>query len=180
MCYVCSFPHKNVRFNVSVNTQLIFYNSWGRQQNFWQVGHTDVDWQYNPPDYWNHQLTHNSFFITLGGDNKTFDKLATLMLTGSTTHQITGIIMQCQPLRNAVKFLFLKNVNVQCQSNLCNRSPEKSSVLLTPPTQGIEAAVNYVPDVLYVLAAIAVLNVKDNSEQQIASLCTAYGILMFT
>ena len=23
------------------------------------------------------QLTHNSFFITLGGDNKTFDKLAT-------------------------------------------------------------------------------------------------------
>ena len=81
------------------------------------------------------QLTHNSFFITLGGDNKTFDKLATLMLTGSTTHQITEIIMQCQPLRNAVKFLFLKNVNVQCQSNLCNRSPEKSSVLLTPPTK---------------------------------------------
>ena len=95
LCYVCSFPHKNVRFNVSVNTQLIFYNSWG--------------------------------------DNKTFDKLATLMLTGSTTHQITEIIMQCQPLRNAVKFLFLKNV--QCQSNLCNRSPEKSSVLLTPPTK---------------------------------------------
>ena len=115
------------------------------------------------------QLTHNSFFITLGGDNKTFDKLATLMLTGSTTHQISEIIMQCQPLRNAVKYLFLKNV--QCQSNLCNRSPEKSSVLLTP---------NYVPDVLYVLAAIAVLNVKDNREQQIASLCTAYGILMFT
>ena len=46
---------------------------------------------------------HNSIFITLGGDNKTFDKLATLMLTGSTTHQITEIIMQFQPLRNAVK-----------------------------------------------------------------------------
>ena len=49
------------------------------------------------------KLTHNSIFITLGGDNKTFDKLATLMLTGSTTHQIAEIIMQCQPLRNAVK-----------------------------------------------------------------------------
>ena len=48
------------------------------------------------------KLTHNSIFITLG-DNKTFDKLATLMLTGSTTHQITEIIMQYQPLRNAVK-----------------------------------------------------------------------------
>ena len=39
------------------------------------------------------KFTHNSIFITLGGDNKTFDKLATLMLTGSTTHQITEIIM---------------------------------------------------------------------------------------
>jgi len=37
-----------------------------------------------------------------------------------------------------------------------------------------------VPDVLDVLAAIAVPNVKVNSEQQSAPLCTAYGILMFT
>jgi len=65
---------------------------------------------------------------------KTVDKLATLMLTGSTTHQIAEIIMQCQPLRNVVKCLFLKDVNEQCQS-LCNRSAEKSSVLGTPPTK---------------------------------------------
>ena len=38
----------------------------------------------------------------------------------------------------------------------------------------------HVPDVLDVLAAIAVPNVKVNSEQQIAPLCTAYGILMST
>ena len=37
-----------------------------------------------------------------------------------------------------------------------------------------------VPDVLDVLATIAVPNVKVSSEQQIAPLCTAYGILMFT
>ena len=37
-----------------------------------------------------------------------------------------------------------------------------------------------VPDVLDVLAATAVPNVKVNSEQQSAPLCTAYGILMFT
>ena len=37
-----------------------------------------------------------------------------------------------------------------------------------------------VPDVLDVLATIAVPNVKDNSEQQIVPLCTVYGILMFT
>ena len=37
-----------------------------------------------------------------------------------------------------------------------------------------------VPDVLDVLAAIAVPNVKVNSEQQSAPLCIAYGILMFT
>ena len=66
---------------------------------------------------------------------KTVDKSATLMLTGSTTHQIAEIIMQiCQPLRNVVKCLFLKDVNEQCQS-LCNRSAEKSSVLGTPPTK---------------------------------------------
>ena len=38
----------------------------------------------------------------------------------------------------------------------------------------------HVPDVLDVLATIAVPNVKVSSEQQIAPLCTAYGILMFT
>ena len=39
-----------------------------------------------------------------------------------------------------------------------------------------------VPDVLYVLVAVGIPNVRahEDSEKQIASLCTAYGILMFT
>ena len=56
------------------------------------------------------------------------------MLTGCTTHQIAEIIMQCRPLRNAVKCLFLNDVNEQCQK-LCNRSAENSSVLRTPPSK---------------------------------------------
>ena len=65
---------------------------------------------------------------------KTADTLATLMLTGCTTHQIAEIIMQCQPLRNAIKCFFLKDVNEQCQK-LCNRSAENSSVLRIPPSK---------------------------------------------
>lgn len=65
---------------------------------------------------------------------KTVDTLATLMLTGCTTHQIAEIIMQCQPLRNAIKFFFLKDVNEQCQK-LCNRSAENSSLLCIPPSK---------------------------------------------
>ena len=65
---------------------------------------------------------------------KTVDTLATLMLTGCTTHQIAEIIMQCQPLRNAIKFFFLKDVNEQCQK-LCNRSAENSSLLRIPPSK---------------------------------------------
>ena len=42
--------------------------------------------------------------------------------------------MQCRPLRNAVKCLFLNDVNEQCQK-LCNRSAENSSVLRTPPSK---------------------------------------------
>ena len=53
------------------------------------------------------------------------------MYTGATTHQIVKVVMQCQPLRNAVKSLFLKDVNEQCQK-LCNKSDKNSSVLLTP------------------------------------------------
>lgn len=59
---------------------------------------------------------------------KIVDTLATLMLTGCTTHQIAEIIMQCQPLRNAIKCFFWKDVNEQCQG-LFNRSAENSSVL---------------------------------------------------
>ena len=65
---------------------------------------------------------------------KTVDTLAMLMLTGSTTHQVAEIIMQCLPLRNTVKCLFLNDVNEQCQK-LCNRSAENSSVLRTPPSK---------------------------------------------
>ena len=42
--------------------------------------------------------------------------------------------MQCRPLRNAVKCLFLNDVNEQCQK-ICNRSAENSSVLRTPPSK---------------------------------------------
>ena len=65
---------------------------------------------------------------------KTVDTLATLMLTGCTTHQIPEIIMQCKPLRNAIKFFFLKDVNEQCKK-LCNRSAENSSLLHIPPSK---------------------------------------------
>ena len=56
------------------------------------------------------------------------------MLSGCTTHQIAEIITQCRPLRNAVKCLFLNDVNEECQK-LCNRSAENSSVLRTPPSK---------------------------------------------
>ncbi|KAK2569818.1 hypothetical protein P5673_005669 [Acropora cervicornis] len=123
---------------------------------------------------------------------KTVDTLATLMLTGCTTHQIAEIIMQCQPLRNAIKFFFLKDVNEQCQK-LCNRSAENSSLLRIPPSKHkelknfswekvITEMMEHVPDVLDVLVAVGIPNVKahEDSKKQIAPLCTAYGILMFT
>lgn len=59
------------------------------------------------------------------------DKMLTLISTGGTLYQIAKIVMQYQPLRNAVKSIFLEDVNEQCQT-LCNRSAEKSSVLRTP------------------------------------------------
>ncbi|XP_074612567.1 uncharacterized protein LOC141866909 isoform X2 [Acropora palmata] len=114
------------------------------------------------------------------------------MLTGCTTHQIAEIIMQCQPLRNAIKFFFLKGVNEQCQK-LCNRSAENSSLLPIPLSKHkelknfswekvITEMMEHVPDVLDVLVAVGIPNVKahEDSKKQIAPLCTAYGILMFT
>lgn len=58
------------------------------------------------------------------------DKMAEKIFTAATTHQIAEIAMQCQPLRNSVKPLFLNDVNEQCQK-LCNESADNSSVLLS-------------------------------------------------
>lgn len=57
------------------------------------------------------------------------DEIVTLMYTGATNQQNAKVVMLCQPLRNAVKSLFLKDVNEQCQK-LCNNSDKNSSILL--------------------------------------------------
>ena len=46
----------------------------------------------------------------------------------------------------------------------------------------ITEMMEHVPDVLNVLVAVGIPNVKahEDSKKQIAPLCTAYGILMFT
>ena len=60
--------------------------------------------------------------------------LATMIATGSTSHQIGEIVMQDSDLRDSVKALLLKDVDEQCKK-LCKKSEECSSVLRVPQSK---------------------------------------------
>ena len=103
-------------------------------------------------------------------------------------HQIAEAIMKILLLRNAVKNVFLKDVNSQCE-RLRVRTTCQSSVLREPcknPKSLVEFKWETIltemkeraPDVLDFLVAMAVPKLKGNDGRQIMPLCTAYGILM--
>lgn len=103
-------------------------------------------------------------------------------------HQIAEAVMKIPLLRNAVKNVFLKDVDLQCEK-LCVRTTGQPSVLREPcknPKSLVEFKWETIltemkeraPDVLDFLVAMAVPKLKGNDGRQIMPLCTAYGILM--
>lgn len=58
-------------------------------------------------------------------------QLTRMIATGSTPQQIGEIVMQNEDLRNAMKAVFLKDLDEQCRK-LCNKSDQNSSVLRVP------------------------------------------------
>ncbi|XP_067016472.1 uncharacterized protein [Acropora muricata] len=103
-------------------------------------------------------------------------------------------------LRDAVKAVFLMDINDQCKK-LCRKSDDSSSVLRGLPRPKHKVFIKlysssiiawnvshgrvlsltemkqHAPDVLDVLATIAVPEIKEHAaEQKIPPLCTAYGI----
>lgn len=103
-------------------------------------------------------------------------------------HQIAEVVMKIPLLRNAVKNVFLKDVDSQCEK-LCVRTTGQPSVLrelCKNPKSLVEFKWETIltemkeraPDVLDFLVAMAVPKLKGNDGRQILPLCTAYGILM--
>lgn len=97
-------------------------------------------------------------------------------------------VMKISSLRNAIKGLYLKEVDDQC-TKLCARSHAEPSVLRVPTSQhkflvdfswdNIMAEMKErAPDVLDFLVAMAVPKLKGSDGRQVMPLCTAYGILM--
>lgn len=96
--------------------------------------------------------------------------------------------MGISSLRNAIKNVFLKEVDAQCTS-LCARKSAQPSVLRVPGEHHktlVEFRWNDIltemkeraPDVLDFMVATAVPKLKGNDGRQIMPICTAYGILM--
>ena len=96
--------------------------------------------------------------------------------------------MNIPSLRNAVKNIFLKEVDLQC-GKLCARRSAQPSVL-REPSRNPKSLVEFqwetilsemkerAPDVLDFMVAMAVPKLKGNDGRQVMPLCTAYGILM--
>lgn len=96
--------------------------------------------------------------------------------------------MNIPSLRNAVKNIFLKEVDAQCRK-LCARTSAQPSVL-REPSRNPKSLVEFqwetilsemkerAPDVLDFMVAMAVPKLKGNDGRQVMPLCTAYGILM--
>lgn len=103
-------------------------------------------------------------------------------------YTVAEAAMKISSLRNAMKNVFLKEVDKQC-SNLCARKCAQPSVLRVPSEHHkslVEFQWNSIltemkegaPDVLDFMVTMAVPQLKGNDGRQIMPLCTAYGILM--
>ena len=103
-------------------------------------------------------------------------------------YEVAEAAMRISSLRNAIKNVFLKEVDKQC-SNLCARKRVQPSVLRVPSEHHkslVEFRWNNIltemkeraPDVLDFMVAMAVPQLKGSDGRQIMPLCTAYGILM--
>ena len=103
-------------------------------------------------------------------------------------YEVAEAAMKIPSLRNAVKNVFLEDVNIQC-SNLCARKSTQPSILRVPSehhksltefnwTNILKEMKERAPNVLDFMVAMAVPQLKGNDGRQIMPLCTAYGILM--
>lgn len=106
----------------------------------------------------------------------------------ASPYEVAEAAMRISSLRNAMKNVFLKEVDKQC-SNLCARKSAQPSVLRVPSEHHkslVEFHWNNIltemkeraPDVLDFMVAMAVPQLKGSDGRQIMPLCTAYGILM--
>ncbi|XP_078365968.1 uncharacterized protein LOC144650183 isoform X2 [Oculina patagonica] len=103
-------------------------------------------------------------------------------------YEVAQAAMKISSLRNAIKNVFLNEVDAQCTS-LCARKRTQPSVLRVPGEHHktlVEFCWNDIltemkeraPDVLDFMVATAVPKLKGNDGRQIMPICTAYGILM--
>lgn len=103
-------------------------------------------------------------------------------------YQIAEAVMRTSSLRNAIKNLFLKEVDNQC-TKLCARTSAEPSVLRVPSTQHkslvefrwdsiLNEMKERAPDVLDFMVAVALPKLKGNDGRQVMPICTAYSILM--
>ena len=106
----------------------------------------------------------------------------------ASPYAVAETAMKMSSLRNAIKNVFLREVDKQC-SNLCARKSVQPSVLRVPSEHHkslVEFQWNNIltemkecaPDVLDFMVAMAVPQLKGSDGRQIMPLCTAYGILM--
>ena len=106
----------------------------------------------------------------------------------ASPYAVAETVMKMSSLRNAIKNVFLREVDNQC-SNLCARKSAQPSVLRVP-SEHHKSLVEFqwhniltemkerAPDVLDFMVAMAVPQLKGSDGRQIMPLCTAYGILM--
>jgi len=107
----------------------------------------------------------------------------------ASPYEVTEAAMRISSLRNAMKNVFLKDVDKQCSNRKCARKSAQPSVLRVP-TEHHKSLVEFhwnniltemkerAPDVLDFMVARAVPQLKGSDGRQIMPLCTAYGILM--
>ena len=67
----------------------------------------------------------------LNKNSDTIKKLSIMMNTGASAQQIAILVMEDMVLRDAVKAIFLMDINDQCKK-LCRKSDDGSSVLRVP------------------------------------------------
>ena len=106
----------------------------------------------------------------------------------TSPYEVAETAIRKSSLRNAIKNVFLKEVDKQC-SNLCARKSARPSVLRVP-SEHHKSLVQFhwnniltemkerAPDVLDFMVAMAVPQLKGSDGRQIMPLCTAYGTLM--
>lgn len=106
----------------------------------------------------------------------------------ANAYQVAEAVMKISSLRNAVRNIFLKEVDAQC-AMLCVRKGAQPSILRVPSEHHknlVEFHWNHLlremteraPDVLDFMTTVAVPKLKGNDGRQVMLLCTAYAILM--